>query len=369
MSTKKLIIVGIVGLLVVTLGYRIYTSVQKSQAKPVATSKAVPIKVEAVTARLIQDTVVLTGSVTAEKLMNVSPKVSGQVLAVLVNEGDTVTKGQVLATIESADLDQFEQSLILANNNYENAKLNWERSQKLFQDGVISQQQLESAKLQFTAAETSKKQAESHINYLKSSTGSAGGNASRLVAPFPGVILKKFAEEGTMVGPGNPNPVVTIGKIDRVKVLVNVEEKMLSFLRRGQTVTVAVDAWPDPFTGRVENILPQIDPVTRTIAVEVMVANGNRRLLPGMYAKISLARRVVDKVPAIPANAVLEDESGAYVYVLEQNKAVLRQVVTGLSDEKYVEILSGLAIGEEIIVAGQHSVESGSKVEVVGRAN
>jgi RND family efflux transporter MFP subunit len=178
------------------------------------------------------------------------------------------------------------------------------------------------------------------------------------------VVLKKYFEAGSLVGP--TAPLVTIGSIGQLKLQVSAEEKLLGYLKTGETISFTVDAWPNQtFSGRISNIQPQIDPATRTIPVEITVSNNGQKLFPGMFAKATITRQAANNVLAIPAEAVLED-SHKYVFIVENGKAVKRTVTTGLADDNYIEITSGLSEGDRVIIAGQSSVLPGSPVEIVG---
>jgi multidrug efflux pump subunit AcrA (membrane-fusion protein) len=381
MNLKKIVIIGICLVLGVLVAVRIFDAVRKAQEKPAVVEQLKPVRVLAVSNRTIEDVLSLTGTVNPEKAVDVVSKLSGRILALHADEGQPVKEGQVLAVIETTELDHSLQNAelakIAADTSYDNAKLNLDRTQKLFKEGLVAQQQLDAAVLQFTAAETAKKQAENEITQIKSQLASQGWTtkqvtpdggtirSSRLVSPLTGVVLKKFSEEGTLVN--SQSPVFTVAKTDRVKIRISVEEQMLRYIKVGQAVSLTVNAWPDEFRGVIANILPQVDPATRGITAEIAVANSGGRLLPGMFAKVRLVRQSVNTL-ALPNRAILEDERGNYIYLLDGDKVVRRDVTVGLSNDDYTAISSGLNLGEKVIVAGQHSVEDGTKVEVVGGA-
>lgn len=352
------LIIAILGL----VGFRIFTTLQKAKVKPVAVVQAIPVKTEAVAMRQIKDDVILTGTIAPDKVVNVASKLGGRLLTASYKEGDRVAAGQLLASVEAIENDHSVQnaqfSVSSATASYENARLNYERNQKLFEAGLISQQVLDGAKLSYDTALNAKKQAENGLSLARSQD-----NYANVYSPVSGVILKKFFEVGSLAS----GPIYSVGAIGQVKVQINADEKLLTFLKVGQPVTFTVDSWPDQtFQGKIANIQPQVDTATRTVLVEIAAANGDRKLFPGMFAKVVITRRAADNVPAAPLEALLNDAGGQYVYVVANGKAVKRAVQTGLADETQIEIVSGLQEGDQIIVAGQHTVVENSPVEVVG---
>ncbi|PIS30180.1 hypothetical protein COT42_03590 [Candidatus Saganbacteria bacterium CG08_land_8_20_14_0_20_45_16] len=185
-------------------------------------------------------------------------------------------------------------------------------------------------------------------------------------APVSGVVGMQLIKLGEQVTSqmGVVPPVFTIYKIDNVKVLADVSEKYYSALYRGMRAEIRLDAYPDRvFIGKVINIRPVVDPLSRTTQVEILVANPGYQVKPGMFCKVDLILKKKTTALLIPADAVLGDTE-KYVFVVEAGKAVKKPVKTGIQENNTIEIIAGLSSSDQVIVVGQRVVEEGSKVKV-----
>lgn len=185
-------------------------------------------------------------------------------------------------------------------------------------------------------------------------------------SPIKGIIAKLDLDKGSMVAP--QVPVAEVVKMDRVKVKFNVGEKNLDKIWKGQSAEVRVDAYPKRvFWGEVSRVSPVCDPGTRSIPVEVMLENPGHKLKPGMFAEITLLTAVHSNALLLPRTAVVEDleENIKYVFIIENGKAIKKEIKTGLVSDKEIEIVSGIKRNDEVIVKGQHWVKDGEEVEVV----
>jgi RND family efflux transporter MFP subunit len=185
-------------------------------------------------------------------------------------------------------------------------------------------------------------------------------------APISGVVGLKQVKIGEQVtsGPTGINPAFVIYRIDRVKVLVDVPEKNLSALHVGMIAEIVLDAYPDEkFSGKINNIRPVIDPLSRTTQVEIVIPNPGYRIKPGMFCQVNFILKEKDNVLIVPDDAVLGDEQ-KYVYVAVADRAVSKNIQIGLKEENKDEVISGLTEQDQLITVGQRVVENGSKVEV-----
>lgn len=186
-----------------------------------------------------------------------------------------------------------------------------------------------------------------------------------LESPISGWLTKRYFDTGARVNPGMP--LFQVADYRRVKLAVSVPESDMSKVKLGAKVTVSVDAWPKiNFNGYVKRISPTVDYMSRTIKAEIAVGNEGLKLRPGMYGRALINVRHRSKSIVIPASAILERESGKKVFVHSNGKAAIRDIEVDLDLGDRTAIKSGLSLGEELIVAGQHSVTDGSPVEVVG---
>jgi RND family efflux transporter MFP subunit len=183
-------------------------------------------------------------------------------------------------------------------------------------------------------------------------------------APLSGLIglqLIKVGEQVT-ISSGSPKAVFTIYSINNMKIYADVSEKDLPLVKRGTPAEIRLDAYPNEvFRGKVNNIRPVVDPLTRTTQVEIILPNAAHRIKPGMFAKVDLILERKRNVLIVPLEAVL-GETDKYVYVNADGAAVRKPVVLGMQEEDQVQVVSGLTTADRVIIVGQRIVEDGSKV-------
>lgn len=196
---------------------------------------------------------------------------------------------------------------------------------------------------------------------------------TRLKAPFSGIISGKYFEPGEMYSGA---PVAAVGKaailslvqIDRLKIIVPVSEKYFPQIKNGMDAAVRSDIYPDRvFAGKVVRIYPTIDPSSRTFSVEVVLANGEGILRPGMFARVSFDLQEVDAI-VLPALAVLKMQGSneRYLFIEKEGKAKRIPVSIGARYDDMVEVISDqLQPGDRVIVSGQSRLLEGVAVEVV----
>lgn len=181
-----------------------------------------------------------------------------------------------------------------------------------------------------------------------------------IMAPISGNMANIMVNIGSMVTP--QTNVATVVEFSKVKVSFNMSENTVGCIKKGGKVRVIVDAMPDkPFQGTVSEVSPVIDPYTRTIAVKAIINNPKKLLKPGMTARVILSLDSKDDVLAIPRDALLD----SYLFVVKDSIAERRDVEVGLIGDRYVEILSGVEQGEQIVLIGQHRLAGGEKVNPV----
>jgi RND family efflux transporter MFP subunit len=156
--------------------------------------------------------------------------------------------------------------------------------------------------------------------------------------------------------------------MDTVKVFVQVVESELSQLKTGAVADIQVDAYPgEVFRGEVLRISPTVDPESRTADVEIRVANKSHRLKPGMFARVNLIVQKRDGVLLLSKDSLLDRNGPPKVFVHDNGKALIREVVLGLEGDLYVEVVKGLQEDEEVIAAGQYDLKDGMPVKIIRR--
>ena len=193
-----------------------------------------------------------------------------------------------------------------------------------------------------------------------------GFTKAEVKSPIEGTVIRYYVDVGDSVIPQEPmpqEPVVNIAYMDKVKIVVNVGEKDISKLRKGEKVRVSVDAYPEEnFLGRVVKVAPAVDPRSRKLKVELEIENKDHRLKPGMFADVEIIYNEHSNVLVVPRIAVLEKEGRTILFTVDDDSAKLREVKTGISDEEKIEIVEGLSEGESVVIEGNYGLIDGAKV-------
>lgn len=334
-----------------------------------------PVAIEKVESMTISNEVVFSGKVYANKEVTVLPKVPGKVASIKSNVGSKVEKDSVLFTLDKEDVqnqvNQARKSVDAAKANYdktkegiENAKTNFERTKELYEQGAVSKNQYEQAQLAAsnTSLEAVKAQYEQAKLGLEQALDSLTDTSVK--SPITGIVSIVNIEEGEMAS--NASPAMTIIDMDKVYVEINVTENIINDLKLGQEVVVEMPAaYNNEVTGTIDRLSPAADSRTQLYSVRIYIENNDHVVKPGMFAKIKLNTNVRENVIAVKSESVVQNDEKIVVYVIEDNKAVEKEVMLGLDTGEYVEIVKGLNTGESIVVKGQNYVENGSIVKVV----
>ncbi len=180
-------------------------------------------------------------------------------------------------------------------------------------------------------------------------------------SPLAGIVGRVYVDLGTKVTP--QTPIALIVDIDRVKVKIDVVEKDLPKIKIGQEVRVRVDAYPDKvFTGKAWKISPIVDPISRKAWVETLIPNPKHLLKPGMFARVEIIIKTHKDTLLLPHKALLKQNGQKIVFVVQDSRALLKRVETGLSDEESIEIVKGLAEGEIVIIEGNYGLSDNTLV-------
>jgi len=236
--------------------------------------------------------------------------------------------------------------------------------------------QVDSAQAAFEQANTEKTseiwkkeiaQADAAVKRAQASLGLAQEHLdeSAIKAPISGTISERYMDKGDIAS--LTKPFVTIVNIDTVKVIAKVPERELENVRLGQKAIIKPDAYPgEEFTGKVTNISPIIDTSSQTCDIEIEVPNQNQRLKPGMFTRVELTVSEDKVTLVIPADSFINEGEDNYVFVADNGKAVKKKVTLGISDGTKTEVISGLNLGEQLIIAGQSSLKDGTPVTLPG---
>ncbi|MDF7808812.1 efflux RND transporter periplasmic adaptor subunit [Pontiellaceae bacterium B12219] len=322
------------------------------------------------------------GALEARASFFVSPKIGGRLEAMLVDIGDSVERGAVVARLDDAeyrqDVAQREADLLVEKANLaqavstlEIAKRSMERSETLSRRGVASEAELDAARsvllaresevavyqAQVTRAEASLEAARIRLGYASVEALWADNDTTRVVA-------ERFEDEGQTVSANTP--LLQIVDLDPLAGVFFVTEKDYGNLKQGQRVDVYTDAYAgELFTGHIERIAPVFRQNSRQARVEIMVPNSDLRLKPGMFIRAEVEVQRVEQAKIVPAESIVtrSDEQGLFMLAADGTHALWRPVTLGIRDGDRVQI-SGEGLDGEVITLGQQLIEDGSAVSV-----
>lgn len=284
-----------------------------------------------------------SATVQANVVNNIAPQSGGRIQKINVEVGDFVYAGQILAEMDRVQLDQAK--LRLANAETELGRL-----KQLYEQGGLAQSDYEAAELNYEVSKST------YDNLLENTV---------LRSPVNGVVTARGYDRGDMYGMASP--IFTVQQIVPVKILVGISEADYTKVKKGDKVSLTVDALPGKtYSGTIRRIYPTIDPLTHTVNIEVQVPNQNRELRPGMYAKVNVTFGHSYNI-VVPDAAVvrLQGSGQRNVFVVENGTAVQREVSLGRHFDGQYEILSGIEEGEQIVVKGGSALRNGAAVEVI----
>ena len=287
---------------------------------------------------------VYASTIQAYAVNNIAPQTAGRIRKINVEVGDYVVKGQILAEMDRLQLDQTELQV-------QNDDIEYERLKGLYAEGGVSQSDFETAELGY-------KLRKSNLANLRENT--------ILRSPITGYVSARNFDAGDLFSMSAP--LFTVQQVTPVKLLVGISESEYTKIRKGDKVSLTVDAIPgQEFSGKVDRLYPTIDPATHTFKAEVVVPNTDRVLRPGMYARVTVnfgTRRSI----IVPDKALVKQEGTGtrFIYVLRADNTVSYLPVTvGRHMGQEYEVLSGLEEGARVVVKGQALLRDGVKVNVL----
>ncbi len=373
--------------------FGVYQLIQQRKATGTTEKSPLKVAVERIGTATLEKNVAVTGEIKAVSVVDVTPKVSGRLERLRLPDGTLIDEGTaikadpatktlpVIAVIEHAALDvalqQAEAALEVARAAQERVAITLAdalRDKKrigiLFRKGVATQNEMDKATMAHARLAVGLQLARAQVIQAAAAAKLARITLddATITAPIAGVVTKKYIDEGNMVGPART--LVRIEQIETVKVLGGVSERYLSALTVGKTpVEVTVDTYPDEkFTGCLCRVAKSVNPATRTGEVEIRIPNPTLRLKPGMFARIRLILQRKENVPVISDTALLRNEKGAYVFVVQESgkpTAFQRSVRLGMSQGILHEVLDGVKTGQLVVVRGQRQLHDGHVVKPV----
>lgn len=315
----------------------------KTAEQPQAAEVRLPnVTIMAASYKGVPQSDVYTANVEAYAKNNIAPQSPSRIQKIYVEVGDFVRAGQIVAKMDEVSLNQSK--LSMANDSLE-----YSRIKKLYEQGGVSKSDFDAMELKYNVTRSQ------YQNLLENTI---------LRSPVSGVITARNYDQGDMYG---GSPIYVVEQITPVKLYVGISEMDYTRVKKNDTVTLTADALPGKtFTGRIARIYPTIDAATHTFTAEVNVANSDRLLRPGMYARVTVNFGSNHSI-VVPDDCVVKQQGSGVrsVFVLQNDDTVKEIVVTlGRHFGTEYEILSGIAEGDNVVVKGQASLKNGSKVNV-----
>ena len=338
-----------------------------------STTPAVLVRTEVIGTGTVTNTIEITGALESIEQVNIIPETTGVVQSIFVREGDVVRKGDVLAKIINTNA-----SATLERSQIEMERLEreWNKTQRLRQDGAISDREFEEVNTQLKTAKTSREEA------------LAAQNRTTIRSPINGVVALVNIREGEVA---TSTQLFQVVQPERLRLIASVPERDLTELKEGQAVDIRA-AYNDNNTvdGLVERIAPVVDPTTGSVRVFINVEEGQNLLRPGQFVKAQVEVASHENTIVLPKEAVVYEDGAPIAYVVaeapteepsekvarpkeddikgiqETQKAKLvadrRELTVGFSDIRVIEITEGVKVGEQVITIGNHTLEDDSPI-------
>jgi membrane fusion protein (multidrug efflux system) len=325
-----------------------------------ATETALHVLTATATDRPMPRYLTLTGSLRANEESDVAADATGKVVAVLVERGQVVRRGQIIARLDSrsaafAATAAAAQAKV-AQSQLEQARLECDRVKHLLDTGAISRAEFDRQTSACTSQQWSAAAAEAQQDTATKTVGD-----SSIRAPFDGVVGERFVNVGQYVQPSTR--VASVYSADPLRLELTVPESNVAVVHEGMPVSFTVVAFGDqPFEGHVKYISPAVRESTRDLVVEAIVPNGDGRLKPGMFAvaKLLLA---TPPTPVVPTAAVVQDDTGARLFVIAGKQAQERLVQLGETVGDVVAVVSGVSAGDAVVLHPGGDMHDGARVE------
>lgn len=310
------------------------TAVVTEEVKPA-------VKVAQVSVRPVDQVRDYVGTVQAEVKNNIAPQAPGRIANIFVEVGDHVRKGQKLVQMDAASLQQLTLQI-------ENQKVDFARIKELYAVGAVSKAEFDNMKMSLEVAETQ------YNNIMENTT---------LLSPIDGIVTARNYDNGDLYAGA---AILTVEQIRPVKLLVNVSENYYSKVKKGDKAIITLDALPgESFTATVSLKYPTINASTHTFPVELTLANKDEKVRPGMFARAQINFGTENHVVVPDVAVVKQPGSGErFVYVYDNGKVSYVKVELGQRLDDAYELISGVADGATIVVAGQSRLSDGAEVRV-----
>jgi RND family efflux transporter MFP subunit len=348
----KVIIISSITVLLLSVAFKLKSNkrtVEENVYRP-DVNKKVLVEAESVLLKNFDKPLSYTGTFTAFREVMLIPQVHGEVKSVSFEEGDIVKEGKTLIQIDD---DLLQAQYVAAEASYQTSKRNLERHESAAGSGGVSKLQLDNYHLNLKSAESQLKQLSKQIEL------------SRIIAPFTGTITLRDVEPGSVVG---GNAVARITDLTQLKLEISVPEKEIMLFKEGETAQISSDIYPGQIiNGKIEHVADRADN-SHNYTVRVLIKNtGVNTLKAGMYGTVLMSKGLSKDALVIPRVALLGSAKNPQVFVIKDDKAILKNIQTGHTNNESIEILSGLQEHDIVVTSGHINLSNGSNVAIANK--
>ena len=373
---------------------------QNATSAQAASVPAVAVESAKVEIRELQRTVEAVGTLDPNEEVTVSNQVEGQVSKVFVDLGDSVKAGDVLAQLDTRELelavhqqdaalqqemarlglsdpngkvdDAATSQVRQAEATFAEAKLGLDRTKRLADQGVLPRQQLDQQQARYDVADANLKSAREGVGNIRATIAARKASLdlaqkklsdAKITAPLSGLVKERLVSEGLYLKANSP--VVTLVQNSPLKLRLEVPETAIHSVRLGGPVQFRVDSFPDKaFEGRISRIAPSLNQQSRTLKLEALVDNAAGTLKPGLFARVTILTDQRDKALVAPAQALFTFAGLEKMFVIEGGKVTERVVRSGTHTDSVVEIVAGLKEGDTVATSNLGNLQQGREVTV-----
>lgn len=313
------------------------------------TEQRIPVRVVRPFRGEIAESIRTSGTLEADREADVYAKLAGLCQKVFVEEGDQVRAGEILAKLED---EEFRLVYEQARARLEKARADFERAEQLYREGLTSQQAYQDASVQLKLAQADTDLARKRLE------------DTSIVSPLTGLVTARKIKPGDLVT--TTQALFHVVDLDPLRLEVYVPERDYFRIRQGQPVLLTVDTVPGAtFRSSVERLNPVIDTASGMAKVTVMIENADRRLRPGMFARVQIVTEVRQEALLIPKEALLLRGEQNFVFVVREDVAWEIPVETGFQEADRVEVLKGLSPDDQVVVQGHLRLQNETRVRIV----
>ncbi|MCX5825826.1 MAG: efflux RND transporter periplasmic adaptor subunit [Deltaproteobacteria bacterium] len=334
----------------------------KKQEQKAQKEKAVNVRVWTAESRPLRPFVESVGTLNPYEMVNVSSELDGILQSIHVDEGSSVSRGQVIAEMKETDYrlaaEQAAAALKQAEAALANAKLEHQRKEALYREELVTKQQFDDIVARLALAQGDVERAKAGLDLAKERLTKA-----KIFAPMAGSIKEKKVTAGDYIR--NGTFLVSIIRTDLLKLAFSVPDKDVGSLREGQDIVFTVDSFPGrEFRGKVKTLYPNLEEKTRSLLVEAQVVNQGGSLKPGFFTRVTLYTGPAKDTVVVPITALLYDNATTKLFTVEGDRAKEKLVKIGRKYGEFMEIAEGLKAKEIVVIVGQNNLMEGVQVNV-----